>query len=58
MKTLTKEIRSFPERATPREGRLIKVLVREVGGLPDRALFWIGTLLFVSGALEIESLPE
>ena len=58
MKTLAKEIRSFPERATPREDRLIKVLGREVRALPDRALFWIGTLLFVSGVLEIESLPE
>ena len=58
MKTLTKEIHLLPERAAPREGRLIKVLAGKIRALPDRALFWIGTLLFVSGALEIESLPE
>lgn len=57
MKTLTKEIRLLPERVTLQKGLPSKVWAA-VRALPDRALFWVGALLFVSGVLEVESLPE
>ena len=57
MKTLTKEIRLLPGRATPQAGLPGKVWA-VVRALPDRALFWVGSLLLISGVLEVESLPE
>ena len=57
MKALTKEIRLLPESTTFRTARPNRVLAA-IRALPDRALFWAGSLLFISGVLEVESLPE
>ncbi len=56
MKTLTKP-RLFPQRTTPRTALPNRVLA-VIRGLPDRALFWAGSLLLISGVLDVESLPE
>ncbi len=57
MKALTQEDRLFTERTTSRSVRSIRVLAA-IRSLPDRALFWAGSLLLISGVLEVESLPE
>lgn len=56
MKTLTKP-RLFPQRTTSRTARPNQV-VAAIRGLPDRALFWAGSLLLISGVLDIEKLSE
>ncbi len=57
MKALTQEERLFPERTKPHTARPNRVLAA-IRALPDRALFWAGSLLLISGVLEVESLPE
>lgn len=57
MKTLIKETRVFPHGAQFRGTGYAKTL-STIRALPDRALFWAGTLLLTSGAFKIENLPE
>ena len=57
MKALTQEDRLFPKRLKTPKARPNRVFAA-IRSLPDRALFWAGSLLLLSGVLEVESLPE
>ncbi len=58
MKTLTREPRLLPHRAQFLERGPVKSFIEQIRALPDRALFWVGVLLFTTGTLKIEDLPE
>lgn len=58
MKTLTRETRLLQHRPQFLGRGPMKSLTEEIRALPDRALFWVGVLLFTTGTLKIEDLPE